>query len=69
MSLADFAFVPYIERLEQLQLKSLWANYPQIDEWLARVRKTEAYKIGMLKWHNQEYIQLMAAAKTHAIDL
>ncbi|MEP1446284.1 MAG: glutathione S-transferase family protein [Paraglaciecola sp.] len=63
ISLVDFAFVPYIERLEQLQLKSMWADYPQIDEWLTRMRTTDAYKVAILEWHNPEYIQLMASAE------
>lgn len=63
ISLVDFAFIPYIERLEQLQLNDLWSAYPQIDTWLARVRKTEAYKVAMVEWHNQDYIQLMATAE------
>ncbi|MBQ4828430.1 glutathione S-transferase family protein [Alteromonas sp. MMG017] len=63
ISLVDFAFLPYIERLEQLQLKSMWADYPQIDAWLTRVQTTDAYKVGVLEWHNAEYIQLMASAE------
>lgn len=68
LSLVDFAFVPYIERLEQLQLQNMWANYPQIDEWLSRVRASQAYKVGMEEWHNQEYIQLMTSAKSFDWD-
>ena len=41
----------------------MWADYPQIDEWLSRVRTTKAYKVAMLEWHNPEYIQLMAPAE------
>jgi glutathione S-transferase len=63
ISLVDFSFLPYIERLDQLQLKGMWADYPQIDEWLSRVRTTQAYKVAMLEWHNPEYIQLMASAE------
>ncbi|MBJ7539594.1 glutathione S-transferase family protein [Marinomonas transparens] len=70
LSLADFAFLPYIERLEQLQLQELWQDFPQIDEWLTRLRSTDAYKIGMAEWHNQDYIQLMSqsAEPLPAID-
>lgn len=67
MSLVDFAFVPYIERLEQLQLKNMWVDYPQITEWLSRVRNTKAYKVAMLEWHNPEYIQLMASAEAFSV--
>ena len=60
ISLADFSFSPYIERLEQLQLSSMWDDYPQINQWLTRLRATSTYKKAMLEWHNQYYIQLMA---------
>jgi len=53
ISLADFCYLPYLERLEQLQLKSMWAKFPQIDEWLKRMKATQAYEIGMVEWHNQ----------------
>jgi glutathione S-transferase len=68
LSLVDFAFAPYIDRLEHLQLQSMWGNYPQINEWLARVRKSQAYKVGIQEWHNQDYIQLMASSNTFAWD-
>lgn len=62
LSLADFAYLPYIERLEQLQLTGLWSDYPQIENWLQRVRKTSAYQVGMQDWHNLDYIKVMAEA-------
>ncbi|MEP4892271.1 MAG: glutathione S-transferase family protein [Aliiglaciecola sp.] len=63
ISLADFAFLPYVERLEQLQMAKMWSEYPQIDAWLTRIRATEAYKVAMLDWHNQNYIELMAQSE------
>ena len=59
ISLADFAMLPYIERLEHLQLSSWWAPYPQVDHWLTRTRATDAYKMGVGEWHNPSYIGLM----------
>ncbi|MEQ9464780.1 MAG: glutathione S-transferase family protein [Haliea sp.] len=59
ISLADFAMLPYIERLEQLQLSGWWAAYPQLDQWLARLRTTQAYLVGINEWSNPSYIQLM----------
>ncbi|MBJ2137643.1 glutathione S-transferase family protein [Paraglaciecola chathamensis] len=62
LSLADFAYLPYVERLEQLQLTGLWTDYPQIENWLQRVRKTSAYQVGMQDWHNLDYIKIMTEA-------
>ncbi|WP_076536565.1 glutathione S-transferase family protein [Shewanella sp. UCD-KL21] len=62
ISLADYSYIPYIERLEQLQLNGLWEDYPQIEQWIVRVRATDAYQTAMVEWHNQDYIQLMAQA-------
>jgi len=59
ISLADFAMLPYIERLEQLQLSGWWAGYPQLNQWLAQLRDTQAYKVGMGEWNNPSYVQLM----------
>ncbi|MCB1686937.1 MAG: glutathione S-transferase family protein [Halioglobus sp.] len=59
VSLADFAILPYSERLEQLQLSGWWSKYPQLDQWLSRLRDTQAYKIGMGEWNNPTYSQLM----------
>ena len=59
ISLADLSFLPYIERLEQLQLSEWWSEHPQLDQWLARVRDTPAYQTGVRDWHNPGYIGLM----------
>ena len=59
ISLADFAMFPYIERLDQLQLCDWWAQYPQLREWLTRMRDMQAYKTGVEEWNNPSYIQLM----------
>lgn len=60
ISLADLAFLPYIERLQQLQLSSWWQGAPQLENWLLRIKKTEGYKSGILEWHNTDYIQMMS---------
>jgi glutathione S-transferase len=59
ISLADFAMLPYIERLEQLQLSGWWGAHPQLNQWLARLRATQAYTVGVAEWSNPSYIQLM----------
>lgn len=68
VSLADFAFLPYMERLEQLNLKALWSEYPNIENWFNRVKATEAYQLAIRQWHNQEYIDLMASSEKLSPD-
>lgn len=59
LSLADFSILPYLERLQQLQMAEWWREYPGIDAWLLRMTETAGYRQGMLDWHNDSYIQLM----------
>ena len=62
LSLADFAMLPYIERLEQLQLSGWWEAHPQLNQWLARLRASQAYSVGIREWSNPAYLQLMNEA-------
>jgi glutathione S-transferase len=41
---ADAAVVPYILRLELLKLSGLWARYPAIADWWARLRERPSVK-------------------------
>lgn len=59
LSAADMGFVPYLDRLEQLGLAAWWDDKPQIQQWLRRVRATEAYDQGIRAWHNENYLALM----------
>ena len=68
LSLADYGYLPYIERLDQLGLNALWNDYPQIGSWLARLQATTAYQSGMQEWHNQDYIQLMKQASAESVE-
>ena len=66
LSLADFAILPYIERLEQLQLAGWWSDCPRLHQWLSRLRDTHAYKVGMGEWNNSTYSQLMSDSGAEA---
>ncbi|MEP0201760.1 MAG: glutathione S-transferase family protein [Halioglobus sp.] len=66
ISLADFAMLPYIERLEQLQLSGWWSQYPQLGHWLTRIRATDAYQRGVGEWNNPSYIRLMKETGSEA---
>lgn len=68
MSLADCAYLPYIERLEQLQLGTWWASRPRIDHWLTRLQETPAYQEGIARWHNPAYLQMMQELGEQAWD-
>jgi len=59
ISMADVSMLPYIERLDQLQLFDWWSQYPQLKQWLIQMRATQAYKVGVGKWNNPSYIGLM----------
>ncbi|MBL4826739.1 MAG: glutathione S-transferase family protein, partial [Spongiibacteraceae bacterium] len=66
ISLADFAYAPYITRLEQLQLQNWWNNKPNISYWFSRICATKAYQEGIVKWNNPKYLNLM---KTKGLEL
>ncbi|MFK7828706.1 MAG: glutathione S-transferase family protein [Congregibacter sp.] len=66
LSLADFSMLPYIERLEQLRLSQWWEDYPELSRWLARLRATAAYELGVSQWSNPAYLQLMKESGSDA---
>ncbi len=43
-SLADIAFTPYVNRLEQLQLAHMWDKRPKVATWFDAVRARPSYK-------------------------
>jgi glutathione S-transferase len=60
-SLADIAYLPYIVRLEHLQLQHWWADRPKLAGWLERAKAMNSYKKGMVEWFNPKYLELMKA--------
>lgn len=50
LTLADFAFMPYVCRLENLQLEDVWADLPNVAHWLRRIKSTKGFTIGLEKW-------------------
>ena len=44
-SLADIAFTPYVNRLEQLQLQHMWAKRPQVARWFGAVRARPSFAV------------------------
>jgi glutathione S-transferase len=48
-SLAECAVIPYILRLELLKLAGMWADYPMIADWWARVRERATVKAAIFE--------------------
>ena len=59
MTLADLAMLPYLLRLEHLKLERLWAEAPRTAAWFERLKSTSAYRVGIEKWLNPKYLELM----------
>ena len=60
LSLADIGYAPYIRRLEHLQLKAMWENFPYLSDWYDRLQQREAFRVAVLDWDNATYINNMA---------
>ena len=69
ISLADYSLLPYIERLEQLQLAFWWQKKPNVTSWIERCRSTKAYQLGMKEWHNAAYIEQMSNKGGEAVAM
>jgi hypothetical protein len=48
-SLADVATIPYVLRLELLQLSRLWERYPAVGAWWERVRSRPSFEQAIAK--------------------
>jgi glutathione S-transferase len=48
-SIADCAVIPYILRLELLKLAGMWAEYPSIAAWWARVRERPSVRAAVFE--------------------
>ncbi len=59
LSLADFGFIPYIDRLDQLQLSQWWENKPGVQAWIERMRSLPAYQTAIGDYLNPSYLALM----------
>lgn len=66
LSLADFAYLPYVERLEQLGLKPWFDNRSRLRAWHEHMQGLSAYVIGVGEWLKPSYLKLMAAQAEHA---
>lgn len=44
ISLVDLAIMPVIVRMDDINLGHLWKDFPQIGDWLERIKTTEPYR-------------------------
>ena len=58
-SLADVAYTPYAVRLDHLQLRGMWENRPAYSDWYARLQQRPAFKMAVMDWINQAYLEIM----------
>lgn len=59
LTLADLAILPYVVRLEHLQLGRLWSGSPRVAGWFSRMKTTRAFERGIGDWLNPQYLELM----------
>jgi glutathione S-transferase len=65
-TLADIAFVPYVTRLEHLQLSFMWENRPKVGDWFARTKARPSYAESHTKWLTAPVVDIMRQRGTEA---
>ena len=59
-SLADIGYASYIRRLEHLQMSPMWDERPYFADWYGRLQQRDSFKVAILDWDNDRYIDNMA---------
>ena len=59
MSLADIAFTPYTNRLDQLQLSFMWDQRPKVAQWFETMRARPSFATAYDGWMKQPVLDLM----------
>ena len=50
-SLADAAVLPYVNRLDMMQMSELWTNtMPHLTRWFAEMKSRPSFKPALLDW-------------------
>lgn len=65
-SLADIDVVPYLWRLQNLQMSGMWDNRPRIADWLERVTSRPAFKTAIVDQALPEWTALLEATGREA---
>lgn len=58
-TLADIAFTPYINRLDQLQLGFMWDKRPKVADWYARVQARPSFEQAFGSWLDKPVLDSM----------
>ena len=58
-TLADLTFISYFLRLEHLQLRFLWDDFPKIERWLEVLKSRQSFKTAVEDWYDAKYLTLM----------
>ena len=61
-TLAEINHVPYLLRLEDLQLSILWRNRPALSDWYARIKARPAWLTGITAWDDAQWKRRMREA-------
>jgi glutathione S-transferase len=61
-SLADVGMTAYIDRLGQLQFDGLWASFPRVGDWLARVRARPSFAEAIGAYTSEERLATLKKA-------
>ncbi|MCY4546782.1 MAG: glutathione S-transferase family protein [Defluviicoccus sp.] len=60
-TIADAVCLPYVVRLEHLQLAWLWDDLPRVAGWYGRLRETPSFATAFRDWEDAGYLSLMEA--------
>lgn len=60
-SLADIGIIPYIARLDHLQLDFMWDERPKLAAWYARIASRPAYAVSHSDWFDgaKPFVEMM----------
>ena len=60
-TLADVAFIPYLARLEHLNILEMVGDRRHVADWYARCKARPSFHEAIVKWGNADYLKLMKA--------
>jgi glutathione S-transferase len=58
-TLADVAFMPYLARLEHLNILGMVGERRAVADWYGRCKARPSFHDGIVKWENADYLALM----------
>jgi glutathione S-transferase len=59
LSLADIAYTPYVDRLDQLQLSLMWDKRPKVAAWFDTMRARPSFKTAYDGWMAKPVLEVM----------